>query len=1299
MNIVQIGTNRAYDDLTELIGNKEPDVLILIEPLSIHNNKIKECYSWVKNLYIENIVISNNKDIISFYYHELNGPEYVLASTSIEHILKHNYRIDGIKELKVQSNTINEIFDKYNIKDIDILYIDSEGFYFEIIKSIDYNKYNIKKIYFENLHIDKNVVHSFLEKLNYNIIEYIGENGWTNVAVKSKIKIVHLLNSLTGDREIKSINSLSKLRNYGIDYTQQLTPLYDGDEWKQKTPLTNYPHGKGHYGLYQSFTKAIIENFTEDLDALIICECDSILNISYDNFIDEINNTLNFCNKYGIYHFSWGGNTLNGVQQGDVIKIDHDYPNYCIVNKIILAHFTILTKESRNFYINKVKTLSWDSFDLWLNEAIYSEFNNPGKQATTFKPLAYQVEGLSLLDNFIKNTNKNMSYNYLNRDEFLNLINDLDLKIGCEIGVYKADYSIKILEKTNLNKLYLIDPWKHISTYNDVSNHDNFEFEQIYQNVKNRLYKYNDRVEIVRDFSENVVSNFNDNELDFVYLDADHSYESSKKDIELWYSKVKPGGIFSGHDYLNGSLPQGEFGVKRAIDEFVEKNKLKLYVTGENEWKSWFLIKPYSNNKVDVVMYCTENYYNTSINLIKTLNIFHDNFNIHLYEINFNINPNINNVKVINLNDDRIGEISFKNNRNDTNNKNMFRAIFLKSSVILHSLTELKLDKVLYLDSDILPNTKLDPIFKYFNDIQNYPLIQEGPADYLFIDGRGNPFTDNGFDKTKILEYPVCEMHNISIDNRIRYANASVMLYNKNCLPFIQEYDNVNQSTFNLSLEDIKYYYPFADETTINILLWKYKYNNRLPFIQVNIDNLEQVKEFYHSNYKEEKVYSIFTKIPSEENKPNKYIFHGIKNNISKEISEYVIDFYKNNSFFKFNIDIQDNKIYIRCNTLLKTDVKFYEWNMFNDNLGLLYNTTSYFDNNELWFSPGRKLNDINGLKIEILYNNVIIKEEFLKFKTIDNQIIPKQVLVLQSEVGIGVNLAATPIIKKISKVYGQKIILLTYIPDAFINNPYVENVVAINKYNYNQIISNYNSDKYKTHYLFNGYQTNWRMIDHKQLCAYNAGFQLKSYELDMQFYPDYFNEIENLPERFICINPSETEPERTWGYKNWQKFIDLIQQHIPVVAIGKETYLDPNLTKKFSNINIKNGLNLLNHPSQNTLSQAYHIISKSETFVTMNNGLYILSLCNLDNHITELSTSWDTEFYRIRKGVLNYNLDYITGTCKAQCLANPSLNVDLIGSTSILKSGRCYLNKKTYECHPTPEQVYEAVLKTINEK
>jgi len=409
------------------------------------------------------------------------------------------------------------------------------------------------------------------------------------------------------------------------------------------------------------------------------------------------------------------------------------------------------------------------------------------------------------------------------------------------------------------------------------------------------------------------------------------------------------------------------------------------------------------------------------------------------------------------------------------------------------------------------------------------------------------------------------------------------------------------------------------------------------------------------------------------------------------------------NKIFNISYIKEENKVYIESNYKSNVTVTIYNWNTITDELVGIYTTNSKFDNNTFWYSTGVNLHSLNGIKVEIkTIDNNLIKEEYFRFRTRYNKLIKKQALLIQNDVGVGDNLTVTPVIRKMFQIYNQKITLFTYIPDAFINNPYVEKTIKIEKKHSTHtqnIPENYrNNSEYEIHKVWE-IIANVRAADHRQISAWNLGFELSKDELQMNFFPDPYEDIVNLPKDFICINPSITNIERTWGIHNWQKLVNLLEKHIPIVAIGKTTHYDKNLPKTFSDLKITNGLNLLNHTSQDTLSQAYHIINKSKSFVTMNNGLYILALCD-DNHITEISTPWDTENnFRIRKGIKDYNLNYVEGNCKLRCLSNLKTAIDIKGTTRILKSGICYLGKSSFECHPTPENVCDEILKVIKNK
>lgn len=205
--------------------------------------------------------------------------------------------------------------------------------------------------------------------------------------------------------------------------------------------------------------------------------------------------------------------------------------------------------------------------------------------------------------------------NYNNRDEFFKDLKNLipNKGIGVEIGVYKGETSKTILENWG-GKLYLVDVWRPLGEeYEDMSN--NAFHSDVFRECMKNIEGLEQRGIMIRTDSLGASELFRDESLDFVYIDANHSYDYVKKDLEIWFPKVKRGGIFSGHDYMdldwvkdrnflpNGkdkyiytNLPNGQlyyngiFGVNPAVDEFFEKEKLQLNIV--KEWfGTWWTIK------------------------------------------------------------------------------------------------------------------------------------------------------------------------------------------------------------------------------------------------------------------------------------------------------------------------------------------------------------------------------------------------------------------------------------------------------------------------------------------------------------------------------------------------------------------------------------------------------------------------------------------------------------------------------------------------------------------------------------
>lgn len=131
------------------------------------------------------------------------------------------------------------------------------------------------------------------------------------------------------------------------------------------------------------------------------------------------------------------------------------------------------------------------------------------------------------------------------------LFAELKFNVGAEIGVETGAYS-EFLCKANPDlKLYSIDAWTAYAGWNDYNSQD--RLDEVYEGAKKRLAPYN--CEIIKAFSMDAVKMFEDNSLDFVFIDGAHDLRSVIDDISSWSKKVRKGGIISGHDFFRSKGP------------------------------------------------------------------------------------------------------------------------------------------------------------------------------------------------------------------------------------------------------------------------------------------------------------------------------------------------------------------------------------------------------------------------------------------------------------------------------------------------------------------------------------------------------------------------------------------------------------------------------------------------------------------------------------------------------------------------------------------------------------------------
>lgn len=157
---------------------------------------------------------------------------------------------------------------------------------------------------------------------------------------------------------------------------------------------------------------------------------------------------------------------------------------------------------------------------------------------------------------------------------------------GAEIGVYQGALSRRLLVRGDLS-LIMVDSWGvYRDTYaasgdlladdDEIAQHNNRETADVLTRFAG------DRRRIIHADSVKAADQVADASLDFVFIDADHSYEGCKADIEAWVPKLKPGGLLCGHDFAHPDFPG--WGVEQAVRDFAAAGDHRVETGADLTW-------------------------------------------------------------------------------------------------------------------------------------------------------------------------------------------------------------------------------------------------------------------------------------------------------------------------------------------------------------------------------------------------------------------------------------------------------------------------------------------------------------------------------------------------------------------------------------------------------------------------------------------------------------------------------------------------------------------------------------------
>lgn len=137
------------------------------------------------------------------------------------------------------------------------------------------------------------------------------------------------------------------------------------------------------------------------------------------------------------------------------------------------------------------------------------------------------------------------------------------VEVGSWKGTSSAYMAVEIINSGKQIKFDCIDIWRAENNDAIYQTDEYVKHNKLYEHFIDNMKPVEGHYHAIQMPSVDAANLYQDNSLDFVFIDASHTYENVFADIKAYLPKIKKGGVIGGHDYHSSE------GVRRATQELL----------------------------------------------------------------------------------------------------------------------------------------------------------------------------------------------------------------------------------------------------------------------------------------------------------------------------------------------------------------------------------------------------------------------------------------------------------------------------------------------------------------------------------------------------------------------------------------------------------------------------------------------------------------------------------------------------------------------------------------------------------